>query len=254
MRSAAMAHLLCEARPPRRGGSGSGRSRYQYDTPITWLRKTIRSWDATTLPGRPRDAGHVLFGVVKTDRRIAQARQLFDDDVVAGHRYGAPSKRPNFRQHLERRSESGDLGENLLGSANHLPVLDVVSGLAPGAAQSPVLDRSPRQVCAQMSTPPRDREVFAVDVPNGIRSRTGHRPRGQVGNRAHRDLLCHASLQSPPTVLNTSLSTYPRPHAGKHPQNAADPTATGSLPDSLERNRRGTVPRVADCSVGGSRK
>ena len=41
MRSAAMAHLLCEARPPRRGGSGSGRSRYQYDTPITWLRKAI---------------------------------------------------------------------------------------------------------------------------------------------------------------------------------------------------------------------
>src|SRR4029078_190906 len=26
--------------------------------------------------------------------------------------------------------------------------------------------------------------------------RTGHRPRGQVGNRAHCDLLCHASLQS----------------------------------------------------------
>ncbi len=36
-----MAHLLCAARPPRRGGSGSGRSRYQYDTPITWLRKAI---------------------------------------------------------------------------------------------------------------------------------------------------------------------------------------------------------------------
>jgi hypothetical protein len=32
---------------------------------------------------RPRDAGHVPFGVPKTDRRIAQARQLFDDDVVA---------------------------------------------------------------------------------------------------------------------------------------------------------------------------
>jgi type II secretory pathway predicted ATPase ExeA len=29
--------------------------------------------------------------VPKTDRRIAQARQLFDDDVVAGHRYGAAS-------------------------------------------------------------------------------------------------------------------------------------------------------------------
>src|SRR6478752_5112344 len=41
MRSAAMAHLLCEGRPPRRGGSGSGRSRYRYDTPITWLRKAI---------------------------------------------------------------------------------------------------------------------------------------------------------------------------------------------------------------------
>jgi hypothetical protein len=41
MRSAAMAHLLCAARPPRRGGSGSGRSRYQYDTPITGLRKAI---------------------------------------------------------------------------------------------------------------------------------------------------------------------------------------------------------------------
>ena len=39
MRSAAMAHLLCEARPPRRGGSGSGRSRYQHGTPMTWLRK-----------------------------------------------------------------------------------------------------------------------------------------------------------------------------------------------------------------------
>jgi hypothetical protein len=36
-----MAHLLCEARPLRRGGSGSGRSRYQYDTPITWLRKAM---------------------------------------------------------------------------------------------------------------------------------------------------------------------------------------------------------------------
>src|SRR3979490_3286783 len=69
----------------------------------------------------------------KTDRRIAQARQLFDDDVVAGHRYGAASKRPNFRQHLERRSESGDLREDLLGSADHLSVLDVVSGLVPWA-------------------------------------------------------------------------------------------------------------------------
>jgi len=134
--------------------------------------------------------------VPKTDRRIAQARQLFDDDVVAGHRYGAASKRPNFRQHLERRSESGDLREDLLGSADHLSVLDVVSGLVPRADQSAVLDRSARQVCAQMSTPPRDREVFAVDVSDGIRSRTGHRPRGQVGNRAHCDLLCHASLQS----------------------------------------------------------
>ena len=148
--------------------------------------------------------------------RIAQARQLFDDDVVAGRRYGAASKRPNFRQHLERRSESGDLGENLLGSADHLPVLDVVCGLVPRADESPVLDRSARQVCAQMSTPPRDREVVAVDVSNGIRSRTGHRPRGHLGNWAYCDLLCHASLQSPPTVLNTSLSTYPRPHAGKH--------------------------------------
>src|SRR6476619_3972054 len=41
MRSAAMAHLLCAARPPRRGDSGSGRSRQRYDTPITWLRKAI---------------------------------------------------------------------------------------------------------------------------------------------------------------------------------------------------------------------
>src|SRR6185436_8789658 len=76
--------------------------------------------------------------VPKTDRRIAQARQLFDDDVVAGHRYGAASKRPNFRQHLERRSESGDLREDLLGSADHLSVVDVVSGLVPRADQSPV--------------------------------------------------------------------------------------------------------------------
>ena len=133
--------------------------------------------------------------VPKTDRRIAQARQLFDDDVVAGHRYGAASKRPNFRQHLERRSESGDLREDLLGSANHLSVLDVVSGLVPRADQSPVLDRSASKICAQMSTPPRDREVFAVDVSDGIRSRTGHRARGQVGNRAHCDLIFHASLQ-----------------------------------------------------------
>src|SRR6476646_4292102 len=109
--------------------------------------------------------------VPKADRRIAEARQLFDDDVVAGHRYGAASKRPNFRQHLERRSESGDLREDLLGSADHLSVLDVVSGLVPRTDQSPVLDRSARQVCAQMSTPPRDREVFAVDVSDRIRSR-----------------------------------------------------------------------------------
>ena len=47
-----------------------------------------------------------------------------------------------------------------------------------------------------MSTSSRDREVFAVDVSDGIRSRTDHRPRGQVGNRAHCDLLCHASLPS----------------------------------------------------------
>ena len=62
--------------------------------------------------------------VPKTDRRIAQARQLFDDDVVAGHRYGAASKSPNFRQHLERRAEPGDLREDLLGSADNLSVLD----------------------------------------------------------------------------------------------------------------------------------
>ncbi len=160
--------------------------------------------------------------VPKTDRRIAQTRQLFDDDVVAGHRYGAASKRPNFRQHLERRSESGDLREDLLGSADHLSVLDVVSGLVPRADQSPVLDRSARQVCAQMSTPPRDREVFAVDVSNGIRSRTGHRPRGADRKPG---ILCSAlpcQPPVPPTVLNTSLSAYPRPHAVKHPQNAAD--------------------------------
>src|SRR6478609_9099155 len=113
----------------------------------------------------------------RTGEAATKARQLFDGDVVAGHRYGAASKRPNFRQHLERRSESGDLREDLLGSADHLSVLDVVSGLVPRADQSAVLDRSARQVCAQMSTPPGDREVFAVDVSDGIRSRTGHRPR-----------------------------------------------------------------------------
>ena len=74
-----------------------------------------------------------------TDRRIALARQLLDDDVVAGHRYGAASKRPNFRQHLERRSESGDLREDLLGSTDHLSVLDVVSGLMPRADQSAIV-------------------------------------------------------------------------------------------------------------------
>src|SRR5260370_29845918 len=84
-----------------------------------------------------------------------------------------------------------------------------------------------------MSTPPRDREVFAVDVSNGIRSRTGHRPRGQVGNRAYCALLCHVSLQSPPTVLATSLSTYPRPHAVNTPRTPPIATATRSLPDSL---------------------
>src|SRR6476659_364560 len=40
-----------------------------------------------------------------------------------------------------------------LGSADHLSVLDVVSGLMPRADQSAGLDRSARQVCAQMSTP-----------------------------------------------------------------------------------------------------
>jgi hypothetical protein len=57
MRSAAMAHLLCQARPPRRGGSGSGRSRYQYDTPITWLRKAIRQQDSVlrVIAGGVRD-------------------------------------------------------------------------------------------------------------------------------------------------------------------------------------------------------
>jgi len=43
-----MAHLLCEARPPRRGDSGSGQRRYQYDTPITWLRKAIPDWRASS--------------------------------------------------------------------------------------------------------------------------------------------------------------------------------------------------------------
>jgi len=162
--------------------------------------------------------------VPKTDRRIAQARQLFDDDVVAGHRYGAASKRPNFRQHLERRSESGDLREDLLGSADHLSVVDVVSGLVPRADQSAVLDRSARQVCAQMSTPPRDREVFAVDVSDGIRSP----PVTATGGRSAtgHTVICFAMPASsqPPTVLGTSLSTCPRPHAGKHPQNAPGDT------------------------------
>jgi hypothetical protein len=45
-----MAHLLREARPPRRGGSGSGRSRYQYDTPNTWLRKAIDVRDMIEVP------------------------------------------------------------------------------------------------------------------------------------------------------------------------------------------------------------
>ena len=34
-----------KAGPPRHGGSGSGQSRYQYDTPITWLRKAIGEWN-----------------------------------------------------------------------------------------------------------------------------------------------------------------------------------------------------------------
>ena len=59
------------------------------------------------------DGGHVR-GL--QEGGIAQAPQLFDDDVVAGHRYGAASKRQNFRQHLERRSESGDLREDLKSS------------------------------------------------------------------------------------------------------------------------------------------
>ena len=67
-------------------------------------------WDATTGPGPglgTPDTSRSVFQ--KRAVGIAQACQLFDDDVVAGHRYGAASKRPNFRQHLERRSESGDL-------------------------------------------------------------------------------------------------------------------------------------------------
>jgi hypothetical protein len=114
-----------------------------------------------------------------------------------------------------------------LGSADHLSVLDVVSGLVPRADQSPVLDRSARQVCAQMSTPPRDREVFAVDVSDGIRSRTGHRPRGQVGNRAHCDLLCHASLQSAADGPWHVIVDLPPASCGKTPLVAGSFTSAG---------------------------
>ena len=100
---------------------------------------------------------------------------------------------------------------------DHLSVLDVVGGLVPRADQSPVLDRSARQVCAHMSTPPRDREVSAVDVSDGKRSRTGHRTRGS--SATGHTVICFAmpASRQPPTVLAASLSTCPRPHAGKHP-------------------------------------
>src|SRR6185369_6637985 len=120
-------------------------------------------WDAATGPGPALGTPDTSRSVFQKQAvGIAQACQLFDDDVVAGHRYGAASKRPNFRQHLERRSESGDLREDLLGSADHLSVLDVVSGLVPRADQSPVLNRSARQVCAQMS----NRRVTAKYLPS----------------------------------------------------------------------------------------
>src|SRR4029077_10340346 len=191
--------------------------------------------------------------VPKTDRRIAQARRLFDDDVVAGHRYGAASKRPNFRQHLERRSESGDLGEDLLGSADHLSVLDVVSGLVPREDQSPVLARSARQVCAQEQTarpPPtirparsarrcRHRRVTAKYLPSMFPMAYGPAPVTAPGGRSAtgQTVICFAMPASsqPPTVLGTSLSTCPLAHAGKTP---SAPLVTHSFTSADDRELR----------------
>ena len=68
-----MAHLLCEGRPPRRGDSGSGQSRYQHDTPNTWLRKAIAE-GAITEDDVRTELGGVIVG--------AQDGRSSDDDIT----------------------------------------------------------------------------------------------------------------------------------------------------------------------------
>jgi hypothetical protein len=83
----------------------------------TPARRIVNADRLAALTGRP--ASHLAGAlpelrdpapVPKTDRRIAQARRLFDDDVVAGHRYGAAIRRcptdGSARRRATRRSGS----------------------------------------------------------------------------------------------------------------------------------------------------
>ena len=137
------------------------------------------------VPGLSHESGPLHRGILLVGRALPQAdfsdrgspnagavgvRQMVGGDRARRASYSTTISLPDtdtvprpkgqtFVSILNVVAESGDLGENLLGSANHLPVLDVVSGSVPQAEQSPVLDRSARQVCA-----PADLDVEPVVV------------------------------------------------------------------------------------------
>jgi len=81
----------------------------------------------------------------------------------------------------------------------------------------------------------RQRRVTAKYVPSMFPTAYGPAPVTVPGGRSAtgHTVICFAmpTSQSPPTVLNPSLSTCPRPHAGK-PQNAADRDCDGISPGS----------------------
>ena len=209
--------------------------------------RTIRLWDATTGPGPGLETpGTSCSGLQKRSgesRRRATystTMSLSDTDTVP---------RPR--------------GQTFVSILNVVPSPGIFAKICWGVRGPSVRSRRRKRIGADGQTsrpssidPParsarrcrhlRVTEVFAVDVSDGIRSRTGHRPRGQVGHRAHCDLLCHASL---PVSRRRSLPHHCPPAPGVMRENTPrTPLVTRSFLLHFV-SPKFEQPRNCDCTV-----
>ena len=77
---------------------------------------------------------------------------------------------------------------------HHPTGLDVVPGAMPGAHETALLVDAPAgEVTAEVTTPAAHSEQAAARVAHGIVACAHDRARGELGDRAHRQLVRHAS-------------------------------------------------------------